>query len=1253
MKYTILFACVFMSFSFALQQVETEHYYVVFKKGDEFWANKVIAIAEDVWDDLVTAYDVIEDFSKITIYIEDDGDYANGAAYTGHNAVHIYTTHNNWRSRGGDRWIRNVLAHELSHIYTCKSATKDGFFRYFHIDRISSYANPDVNASVWWSDLLAPIWWIEGVAQLESSNNKGDHWDNYRDMFLRMATLEDDLLNHVQMATFNNKNGFYPEMTYNQGFALMRYIKETYGSEATHTIGKTKAFPHFNIALRKATGKTGKKLYDEWKIYLNKKYGSVEKKIKKNLRIGKKIFDEGYTDINAVRSPDGRYIALLSNKGYDVGYTNLYILDTKNGKLKRLFKKSSEYARYTSTGASMPGDKYKQMRGNPYKNPLSIKGTPNDIFAKKAPIVSSRIQWFPNSKKIYYARTTSRAGGKQDVYTYDIVKEREKQITWHARVMDPALSPDGKTFAYVNNKGGIQNLVFVDASGRNTRFLTNFNDGTQLYNPVWSPDGKKIILGIMHEENRDIAIVNADAEPFDRYRKQTDTSFFADTLNFQEDLCIELLIGTKADEREPFLTHDGKQLYFSSDRTGIFNIYRMNLEDGQVEQITNVVGGAFAPSVDKRGKKLLYTGFEAANFSIFEMTIKDPMVVTIDSTEQRDFSVRFDDSYIFSSSPENGQYRLGEYKGRWHLWQLIPYISFQPAFITDTIGMSNFRTGFQLLTGELKGAVNFSASAYVAKKFDDQAGPSWGGSLASRLKPPAIEGENFTMAPYFETFIQYHNSRSENQNKPEYSTNDFTGKLPNVELSWLNNNFTTHFFQLAGHDDSLYAGAFLDDISGTFRYNHEFMTYGLSGFMNINKNHSFGLFYYRSKENISGGVYDNVRRLQVRVFKMEKDTSGVLIFTNDTKDIVADKTTNEETLKSLKQQEYIVEYKFPGYDMVDLYKNLNLYKDHTLGLRYQYMNARPSFSIPSRVSNFFINAMFFNTTCNIEYNWAASDSMFIVGGNKDSLIIGIDNNGKQMPLISGLNENKDYFSLNMGILERFPLPGNNLTCRPPKVNGMRHFITLNGFFGSLNRKLSDYAYNYPLKYRASQFLNGYPYSFTPIAIDLFSNTTVKLYAYDEIFDFYEMDSVIYAESIDGIGKDILEGNGVMYYSLEYTLEFLRGATIPGIGFTVNGLFFTPFIETAALWNSDWSDFDFKNVLPIIVKNNKLQLNESYLSDAGIRTDLNFTIFDTWRGSFSFTWTRRLSLDDAILEVKEDGTIVHLDKNRFKISIELY
>lgn len=1242
-----------MSLFGKLSQVETEHYYVVFKSGDEFWAHKVIEIAEDIWDDLAVAYEIMPDYSKITIYIKDAGDYANGAAYVGHNAVHIYTTHNNWRSRGSDRWIRNVLAHELAHIFTCKAASKDGFFRYFHIDRLSYYDNPDVNVSVWWTDLLAPMWWIEGVAQYESTENRGDQWDNYRDMFLRMATLEDDLLDYVQMSSFDNRNGFYPEMTYNQGFALMMYIDSAYGNKATRRIGKTKAWPHFNIAMRRATGKNGQALYLEWKKYLQDRYGAVAKRVNENKIMGKKIVDEGYMDINSVRSPDGRYIVFLSNRGYDVGYTNLYVLDTKTDRLCKLLKRGTVRKPYRESklGYERPSRKYSRLKRNHYNGPLSIPGTGKADFPYGiTPVVSSRVQWFPDSKKLYYSRYTDRSGEKMDIYTYDLVEEKEKQITWQARALEPALSPDGKRFAYIHNSGGVQNLALVDVDGRNTRFLTNFNNGTQMYSPCWTGDGKNIIMGIMFEENRDIAIVNADTEPFNRFKKVADSTFFADSLNFQEDLGLKLLLATAADERDPCVSPDGRYLYFSSDRTGIFNVYRMELATGEVEQITNVVGGAFAPSVDADGKRLLYTGFSAANFSIYEMGIETTQNVELDSVVQRDFSHRFDSPFIFDKDPKNGQYSLVDYKPKFHLWEFIPYVSFQPTYITDTVGISNLRMGFRMLTGELQGTLNMAGSAYLAKDFKDRAGPSWGASLATRVNVPPLEGENITWMPYFEAFGEHHNARSD-MTLADYSMDDFTGEVPNVGYAWttdmMMNGQYTQFYEIPLFGDSLYAGAFLDDPSGSFRYDRKFTYYGMAGNVQMNEFHTIGLYFLRSKDYIKGSIFDSGTRLQTRVFKMKVENDTIY---NTPVDIQSDKE-HDSLVNVFIDNNLIQDTTFPGkLDIIDLYDGFEMYKDYMLALQYQFLNVKSSFSIPSRIDNVYINFLFFNSTYNIEYAFPGQDSLITIDtiGDDMEILINFDQDGNQIPFYSSVKESKDYMGLNIGWLERFPLPGNNLLSRPPKGLGMRHFVTMNIFLGSLNRRLSEYAFNYPLKYRAAHFLKAYPYYFDPIDT-ITTSTMVDIYEYDQ-FLIGSPATATYLSTGDAVDDDILDGNGIMYYGIEYTMELFQGLTIPGPGITVNGLYVTPFFEMANLWNRDWKNFNGWDLIPV-TKDKKW--DESYLRDFGLRVDLQFIILDSWHGLFSFTWGRRLDLDDEILEIKKNGEIVHLDKDRFMFTLQLY
>jgi hypothetical protein len=59
-------------------------------------------------------------------------------------------------------------------------------------------------------------------------------------------------------------------------------------------------------------------------------------------------------------------------------------------------------------------------------------------------------------------------------------------------------------------------------------------------------------------------------------------------------------------DSDPTWSADGKWLYFTSDRSGIPNIYAIELETEHLWQVTNVVTGAVSPSLRRDGKLLAF-----------------------------------------------------------------------------------------------------------------------------------------------------------------------------------------------------------------------------------------------------------------------------------------------------------------------------------------------------------------------------------------------------------------------------------------------------------------------------------------------------------------------------------------------------------------------------------------------------------------------------------------------------------------------
>ena len=117
----------------------------------------------------------------------------------------------------------------------------------------------------------------------------------------------------------------------------------------------------------------------------------------------------------------------------------------------------------------------------------------------------------------------------------------------------------------------------MKTDGSVVRQLTHYTAGEQVYNPKWSPDGRLILFDYSIRDGRDIATISPEGgEP-------------------------SFLLSSAKDERNGVYTPDGATIIYSSDESGIFNLYAYDLKTKGSVQLTNVLGGAFMPSVDAKG----------------------------------------------------------------------------------------------------------------------------------------------------------------------------------------------------------------------------------------------------------------------------------------------------------------------------------------------------------------------------------------------------------------------------------------------------------------------------------------------------------------------------------------------------------------------------------------------------------------------------------------------------------------------------
>ncbi len=541
------------------RSIETEHFFVHFHEGAERTAKVVAKIAEEVYGPITELYQY-QPGGKYHFIIRAHDDFSNGAAFFYDNKLEIWATALDFELRGSHNWLRNVVAHEFTHMIQLQSARKitqriPAFYLQaigYEDDRREDvlHGGPNVIASYPFAMTVMPSWFAEGVAQYQIPGLDYDTWDSHRDMILRTAALDNRLLSYNEMGVFG-KNSLGNEKVYNHGYAFVSYLAGKYGIETLRAATrKMKGFLRWNFdgALKPATGKSVRQLYEDWVRDLKSHYSAAMKDILADQVAGKIIEADGLANFNPTWSPDGSAFAYLTSGGSDyLSRTTLLTKDIKTGKTK------------------------------------SISGG-----------VHYSISWSPDGSRLAYANQSARGkGGSRfyDIYIYDLRRNKEQRVTRGLRAHSPAWSPDGETLIFIVNQDGTENLSALDLTTGKIAALTDFKNGEQLSHPRWSPDGKQVVLGLAKNSGQDLFLLNLESRE------------------------LSPLLEDPADSRDPVFSPDGRRIYFSWDKSGIFNIYSVDLETREFTQWTNVVGGAFMPSIARDGQ-LLYSSFTSNGYKI-------------------------------------------------------------------------------------------------------------------------------------------------------------------------------------------------------------------------------------------------------------------------------------------------------------------------------------------------------------------------------------------------------------------------------------------------------------------------------------------------------------------------------------------------------------------------------------------------------------------------------------------------------------
>lgn len=410
-----------------------------------------------------------------------------------------------------------------------------------------------------------PLWFMEGLAEYLSIGPRDPHTAMWmRDAFQR------DRLPPIKKLT--NTRRYFP---YRYGQSLWAYLTGRYGDEIVETIMKgVSRTGDYETVIQKVTGSSMEELSKGWHDSLKKNYKPLMEQTQTKATQGRLLIEgtkENQLNVSPSISPEGENLVFLSTR--NLFSIDMYLADTQTGEIKK---------RLTKTAV------------NPHFESLQF--------------IKSSGSWdIPGDRFVFGA--VSR--GDPILSVFDIKKNeviKEVKFPGLGEILNPNWAPDGKNIVFSALEGGITNLFLYNLEEDNLKKLTD-DPYADLY-PVWSPDGSKIAF-VTDRFSTSLTELNLGNYELALYE-----------VNSQRILKISTF--PEAKNINPQWSKDSESLYFLSDHNGISNIYRVDINKGQIFQITNfytgisgITGLSPAISVARENGNLVYSLYEDGKYSLY------------------------------------------------------------------------------------------------------------------------------------------------------------------------------------------------------------------------------------------------------------------------------------------------------------------------------------------------------------------------------------------------------------------------------------------------------------------------------------------------------------------------------------------------------------------------------------------------------------------------------------------------------------
>lgn len=293
-------------------------------------------------------------------------------------------------------------------------------------------------------------------------------------------------------------------------------------------------------------------------------------------------------------SPDGRWIAFLSDRGEEGATTQVWAMPADGGEAEKWTNLPGGVADFDWS----PDSARLAVIADDPERPAGTS-TPK----QPPPIVINRYYF----KEDYHGWVTDL---RQHLYLFEIAGKKARQLTKGPNDEEmPAFSPDGTRIAFVTKRGADADrnlnwdLYVIDArEGAEEKRVTTFpgadNDPSLESRPAWSPDGKRLAY-VQQLEDKWIYYA-----PWSLAVVDVDTG------------AVTRPLGADGFHTKPRFAADGQSLYLLVEESRVTHLSRVELASGAVTPLTSGPRFDYAYDVAANGRIAVLGGDDAHPYRI-------------------------------------------------------------------------------------------------------------------------------------------------------------------------------------------------------------------------------------------------------------------------------------------------------------------------------------------------------------------------------------------------------------------------------------------------------------------------------------------------------------------------------------------------------------------------------------------------------------------------------------------------------------